>query len=210
MVTSDHAQVAPSWIPPHIGDMQGINCRLMEQLGYTVMKKDENGNSIKKIDWSKTRAIASQGNDIYINLKGREPNGIVDPEDKYELEEQIITDLYNYKHPDSGQRVIALALHNKDAVLLGYGGPTAGDVCFWVAEGYNYDHTDSLSTTYGEGHTSSSPIFAAAGPGIKKGAVTDRIIRQVDLAPTVCWLLGVRMPAQCEGAIIYQILEEEV
>ena len=118
--------------------------------------------------------------------------------------------MYSYRHPDSGQRVIALALHNKDAVLLGYGGPTAGDVCFWVAEGYNYDHTDSLSTAYGDGSTSSSPIFIAAGKGLKQGVEVDRIIRQVDLAPTVCWLLGVRMPHQCEGAIVYQILEDEM
>ena len=209
IITSDHAQVAPTYMPPQIGDMQGINVQLMEELGYTVVKRDENGNRTRSIDWSKTRAIASQGNDIFINLKGREPNGIVDPADKYELEEQIITDLYGYRHPVSGKRVIALALHNKDAVLLGYGGPTAGDVCFWVAEGYNYDHTDSLSTTYGEGSTSSSPIFVAAGPAFKQGFTTDRIIRQVDVAPTVCWLFGVRMPAQCEGAPIYQILAEE-
>lgn len=210
VITSDHAQVCPTYMPPQIGDMQGINVQLMEELGYTVLQRDENGNRTKKIDWSKTRAIASQGNDIFINLKGREQNGIVTPEDKYELEEQIITDLYGYRHPVSGKRVIALALHNKDAVLLGYGGENAGDVCFWVAEGYNYDHTDSLSTTYGEGHTSSSPIFVAAGPAFKEGFTTDRIIRQVDLAPTVCWLFGVRMPAQCEGAIIYQILKEEL
>lgn len=210
MITSDHAQVCPTYIPPYIGDMSGINVQLMEELGYTVLKRDENGNRIKKIDWEKTRAVASQGNDIFINLKGREPHGIVDPKDKYQLEEQIISDLYSYRHPDSGQRVIALALHNKDAVLLGYGGPTAGDVCFWVAEGYNYDHTDSLSTAYGDGSTSSSPIFIAAGKGLKQGVEVDRIIRQVDLAPTVCWLLGVRMPHQCEGAIVYQILEDEM
>lgn len=210
MITSDHAQVCPTYIPPQIGDMVGINILLMEELGYTVMKRDENGNRTKKIDWSKTRAIQSQGNDIFINLKGREPNGIVDPADKYELEEQIITDLYSYKHPDTGKRVVALALHNKDAILLGYGGPTAGDICFWVAEGYNYDHTDSLSTTYGECATSSSPIFIAAGKGLKKNFETNRIIRQVDMAPTICWLLGVRMPHECEGAIIYQILEEEL
>ena len=210
MITSDHAQVCPTYIPPQIGDMVGVNCLLMEELGYTVMQRDENGNRLKKIDWSKTRAIQSQGNDIFLNLKGREPNGIVDPADKYALEEQIITDLYSYKHPDTNQRVVALALHNKDAILLGYGGPYAGDVCFWVAEGYNYDHTDSLSTTYGEGCTSSSPIFIAAGKGLKHGFETDRIIRQVDMAPTICWLLGVRMPRQCEGAIIYQILAEEL
>ena len=208
MVTSDHAQVAPYHIPPAIGDMCVVNVGLMEELGYTVLQRDENGNKIRKIDWSKTRAIQSMGNDIFINLKGREAHGIVDPEDKYELEEQIITDLYNYKHPDTGKRVIAMALRNKDAILLGYGGPTAGDICIWVAEGYNYDHTDSLSTTYGAGDTSSSPIFIAAGPGIKEGEETDRWIRQVDLAPTCCVLAGVRLPAQCEGAPIYQILTE--
>ncbi len=209
MMTADHAQVAPSHIPPAAGDMCGVNVGLMKELGYTVLQKDENGNEIRKIDWTKTRAIQSQGNDIYINLKGREPQGIVDPADQYELEEQIMTDLYNYKHPDTQKRVIAMALRNKDAILLGYGGPTAGDICIWIAEGYNYDHTDSLSTTYGEGSTSSSPIFIAVGKGLKKGFETDRIIRQVDLVPTMCVMGGVRVPAQCEGAPIYQILAEE-
>ena len=77
------------------------------------------------------------------------------------------------------------------------------------AEGYNYDHTDGLSTTYGEAGTSLSPIFIAAGKGLKQGVETDRIIRQVDVAPTICYLAGVRMPAQCEGAPVYQILADE-
>ena len=209
IITSDHAQVSGTYLPPAIGDMSGTNVGLMKELGYTVLKKDENGNELPQIDWSKTKAISNGGNDIFINLKGREPHGIVDPGDKHELEEQIITDLYAYHHPQSGKRCIALALHNKDAILLGYGGPTAGDVCIWVAEGYNYDHTDGLSTTYGEGDTSLSPIFVAAGKGLKSGYKTSRIIRQVDVAPTICYLAGVRMPAQCEGALIYQILDKE-
>ncbi len=210
IITSDHAQVAPKFMPPAIGDMTGANTGLMKELGYTVLRKDEDGNEIAKIDWSKTRAIAVQGNDIFINLKGREPYGIVDPADQYELEEQIMTDLYGYRHPDTGKRVISLALRNRDAILLGYGGPTAGDICIWVAEGYNYDHCDGLSTLFGEGHTSLSPIFVAAGPGFKKGYSTDRVIRQVDVAPTICYLAGVRMPAQCEGAPVYQIIDAEI
>ncbi|MBP3342608.1 MAG: hypothetical protein J6K99_08805, partial [Peptococcaceae bacterium] len=64
-------------------------------------------------------------------------------------------------------------------------------------------------TTLGESDTSISPIFIAAGPGIKEGFTTDRIIRQIDFAPTVAVLGGVRMPANCEGAPVYQILTEE-
>ena len=214
IVTSDHAQVAPAHKPPLLGDMCAtINAGLMIELGYTVMIKDENGNDTRKIDWTKTRAVQQQGNDIFINIKDPNINqcrGIVDPADKYELEEQIMTDLYGYKDPVTGKRVVALALRKKDAVLLGYGGETAGDIFFATAEGYNYDHCDPLSTCYGEGETSASPIFIAAGKGLKEGYETDRIIRQVDVAPTISVLLGCRFPAQCEGAPAYQIFSEEV
>ena len=120
-----------------------------------------------------------------------------------------MTRLYGYKHPESGKRIIALALRNRDAYLLGLGGPECGDILFWNAEGYNYDHCDSLSTTYGYAGTSVSPIFIAAGKGIKENYLTERIIRQVDVAPTVAELAGLRMPAQCEGAPVYQIIEAE-
>lgn len=118
-----------------------------------------------------------------------------------------MTALYGYKDKVTGKRVIALALRNKDAILLGMGGPESGDILYWMAEGYNYDHCDSLSTTYGYGGTSVSPIFIAAGTGLKKGYETTRIIREVDLTPTMAVLGGVRMPNECEGAPIYQILE---
>ena len=39
--------------------------------------------------------------------------------------------------------------------------------------------------------------------------ISKRVIRQVDVAPTIAALLGMRMPAQCEGAPIYQILANE-
>ena len=43
----------------------------------------------------------------------------------------------------------------------------------------------------------------------KSGVYTDRHIRQIDVAPTLAALLGVRFPAQCEGAPAYQILDWE-
>ena len=207
IVTSDHGLVGSENEPPMYGDMCGCNVGLMEELGYTVLKRDENGNKLKEIDWSKTRAIADQGNQIWLNVKGRNTYGIVEPEDKYELEEQIMTDLLSYKDKKTGKRVFALALRNKDAMLLGYGGSRAGDIYTANAEGYNFDHTDGLSTTYGVRNTSLSPIFFAAGKGIKKGYKTDRVIRQVDVAPTMCALAGVRLPKHCEGIPAYDILD---
>lgn len=99
-----------------------------------------------------------------------------------------------------------MAPSNKDALLLGVSGPEFGAIVYWLEEGFHRVHGDSLSTQLGVAHTSVSPIFIAAGQGLKPG-YTDRVIREVDLAPTIANLLGVRMPAQCEGAPIYQIIE---
>ena len=206
-IVSDHAQICPEHEPPFLCDGSGVDLRVMEELGFTHVLKDEEGNDTHEIDWANTKAIA-RGLNIFINLKGKYPTGIVEPEDKYQLEEEIITKLYGYHSPETGMRVVALALRNKDCIQLGLGGDRCGDIMIWLAEGYNYDHNDSLSSTYGYGGTSVSPIFIAAGPGIKAGFTTERIIREADLAPTMAVLAGVRMPAQCEGAPVYQILED--
>ena len=140
------------------------------------------------------------------------PEYVIDQEkqDKFlwELEERIMTDLYGWTHPESGHRVVYVALRNKDAVMLGYGGPDCGDIVYWMAEGYNMDHCDSLPTADGYADTSVGPIFIAAGKGIKEGIETERWIRQVDVVPTVAFMAGVRVPDQCEGAPIYQIMEQ--
>ena len=47
------------------------------------------------------------------------------------------------------------------------------------------------------------------GRGVKHNFKTERVIRQVDVAPTLAAIAGVRMPAQCEGAPVYQILDLE-
>ncbi len=205
-IFSDHGQVAPPHDVPLIGDIAGINAGLMSELGYTVLKQDNDGNNLREIDWSKTKAVAQRESYIYINLKGRNPYGIVDPSDKYELEEDIMSDLYSYRDPKTNHRVIALALRNREARLLGLGGPECGDIVYFVAEGYNFDHADGLSTTYGENDTSLSSVFIAAGPGIKENYITNRVIHMIDFAPTIATLAGLRMPKQCEGAPVYQIL----
>lgn len=210
IVTSDHALICPEHDHQEMGSNESLNVGVMQRLGYTVTKVDENGNQIDEIDWSKTRAVQTRANSIYVNLKGRDRHGIVDPADKYELEEQIITDLYGYKDPKTGKRIVALALHNKDAVLLGISGELAGDIVFMLHEGYNFDHGESLSTACGHNDTSVSPIFVAAGPGVKQGYTIKNYVREVDVAPTAAVLLGVEIPKDCEGAPAYSIFTETV
>ena len=210
LLFSDHALISAYEEAVAIGDNSGVCVEPFKEWGYTVMKVDEEGNELPEVDWTKSKAIMTRSNSIYINVKGRDKYGIVDPADKYELEEEIITKLYGYTHPKTGKRIIALALHNKDAVLLGLGGPMGSDIVFVVHESYVEDHGAGLSTAYGYQDTSLSPIFIAAGKGIKENFRTTRYVREVDLAPTAAVLLGVDIPAECEGAPAYQIFSESM
>lgn len=210
MIFSDHALICAEEQVHVFGENLGVSIDPMRAMGYTVLKKDENGNDLPEIDWTKSTAIQTCSNSIYLNIKGRDPHGIVDPADKYELEEKIITDLYGYRDEKTGHRIVALALHNKDAVLLGLGGPTGSDIVVFMHETFVDDHGPGLSTACGYNDTSLSPIFLAVGQGIKQNYRTDRYIREVDLAPTASILLGVDIPAQCEGAPAYQILSENL
>ncbi len=207
-IFSDHSLICRQEDNHFIADNYGMNVGVMEKLGYTVMTTNEKGQ--RDVDWAKTRAVQQRSNSIYVNLKGRDRFGIVDPADKYELEEQIITDLYGYRDEKTGKRIVSLALHNKDAVLLGVGGPYAADIIFFLHDDYNYDHGESLSTAVGYANTTTSPIYIIAGPGIKPGYEVQGYIREVDVAPTAAVLLGVDIPAQCEGAPAYQIFTEKL
>ena len=212
ILTSDHGLICDTNEegPALMGDAFGVNAKIMNDMGLTVLKCDEEGNILKEIDWSKTKAVATGTNHIFLNIKGRDPFGIVEPEDQYALEEEIINALYGYRDPATGRRIISLAVRNEDALVFGMGQEGMGDIIYFLEDGFHRVHGDSWSTRHDHAgyHTSVSPIFVAAGAGIKKGFYTDRVIRQVDVAPTICTLLDVRMPAQCEGAPVYQIIED--
>lgn len=211
LLVSDHGQtVSEHGRSDFFCGMKAVNAYYFKDWGYITLLKDENGNDTHEIDWSKTLAVPQRSNSIFINLKGRNPHGIVDPKDKFELEERIMTDMYQLKDPQTGHRVFSIVLRNKDAINLGVGGEDAGDILYYLAEGVTGEHGDSLSTTLGTCDTSVSSIFIAAGNGIKKNYKTERYIRHNDITPTAAMLIGLEMPAHCEGAPVYQIFENKM
>lgn len=209
-VVSDHGEQIHYKPLAKLGSPMGVSLGVMKELGWTVMKKDEQGNELEEIDWTKTKAVSIRTSYIWINLKGRNPHGIVDPTDKEAVEEEIIDSLYAYKDPATGDRIISLALKNKDAIILGMDGPETGDIIIMNREGCVGEHGLGLSTYTGYYGTSVSPIFIAAGNGIVNNTDLQRTVRQVDLAPTIAAMLKVRMPRNCEGAPVYQIISDDI
>jgi len=160
-----------------------------------------------KSDPKRSKAIPQREIYIYVNLKGRDPDGIVEPEDYEKVQQEIIDALYTYVDPKTGKRPVALALGKKDARILGLYGEGIGDVVYALYPWFGSQHGQILPTAeYGIG--SLKGLFVMTGPGIKKGVRLERTTWLTDLVPTICYLLSWPLPEHAEGAVIYQAFDD--
>ena len=160
-----------------------------------------------EIDWERTLAVAQRPGHIFVNLKGRDPQGIVDPGAEYEAVcNRILTALFDFTAPETALKPIALALKRRDARIIGLYGEGVGDVIYAVHPEFGHEHGHQLTTAeYGIG--SLEGLFILKGPGVKRGEVVERTVWSVDIVPTICHLAELPVPPLTEGAIIYQALE---
>jgi predicted AlkP superfamily phosphohydrolase/phosphomutase len=172
--------------------------------------------SLADVDWSKSRAY-SKGNygQIFINLKGREPHGIVEPGEEYErVVSDITSRLGKITDPDTGKRIIGSIYKTVDM----YKGPhvkDAPDIAFlpydmrYKALG-TVDFTTHrfIEPVYGNyGDHRVEGILIAAGPPFKKGAIV-RSAELIDIAPTVLYAMGEKIPDDMDGKVLTEALDE--
>ena len=179
--------------------------KVLEETGFLVYQ--ESADDRRAIDWTKTQAVPVGLVHIFINLKGREPDGAVEPEDYEKTQLDIIAALHTYTDKATGRHPFALALTRQDAEILNLWGELVGDVVYALRPEFDGAHGKQLpSVSFGIGGQHST--FVMAGAGVRQGVALQRQVRCVDVAPTLCYLLGVPMPQNVEGGIIYEALED--
>ncbi|MEW6263209.1 MAG: alkaline phosphatase family protein [Thermodesulfobacteriota bacterium] len=95
-----------------------------------------------KIDWARTKCFPLEPchAHIFVNLKGRDPHGIVEPDDYGRVQEEIIDALMSLRDPITGGRVVTLAIRKEEAATLGVferqGYNRIGDVLFALRPQY--------------------------------------------------------------------------
>jgi predicted AlkP superfamily phosphohydrolase/phosphomutase len=199
VVVSDHGAKT------HLANVNIIN--VLEDAELLYFKEDQE-TGIRYVDWSRTKAVPQRTVHIYINLKGRDPNGIVEHGKEYEeVRDKIIDALYDYKDPKTGKKAFSLVLRREDARILGLYGEGVGDIIYSVNPEFNSEHGQHLSTAkLGLGSMKGTLIMA--GPGIKKNYVIEKTIWLMQVAPTISYLMDIYTPKDTEGAIIYEALED--
>ncbi|RME49577.1 MAG: hypothetical protein D6791_00400, partial [Chloroflexi bacterium] len=170
------------------------------------------------VDWSRTRAYSfGYIGQIYINLKGREPAGIVEPGAEYEqVVSDIIERLAGLEDPETGERVVDAVYRQQEL----YHGPYAErgpDLCLVMKDlsytthlGMEFTHPTVFGppVNHESGTHRLNGMLIAWGPGVRRHRqVAGAEI--IDLAPTILHLLDVPVPADMDGRVLTELLVEE-
>jgi predicted AlkP superfamily phosphohydrolase/phosphomutase len=167
------------------------------------------------IDWSRTKVFSIE-KALYINLKGREPQGIVEPGAEYEeLRESLVQKLLAIKDPSTGAPIVE-AVHKGEDVYWGPFAPRGGDLVVRFHKGYRHwprlapgapvITEEKLFCSYHHDHEDG--FFAIVGPGVKRG-LGGQQASIVDVAPTVMHLLSAPIPEGLDGQVMLSAFEED-
>jgi len=187
--------------------------------GYMVLKEGAEKPTIQTslaklpIDWAKTTAWGTgyQGQ-IYLNVKGREKFGIVDPKDADSTLDQIVKELYQV--PDNkGNAIKGSKITMRKDVYSGKYAHLAPDAFLFIGNGnwainerVGYDSLYSYDTLLGQddGIHGDDCTFMVAGPNVPRLGEITKESSLLDVAPTFLDILGVPIPSDFEGKSLIQ------
>lgn len=185
-----------------------------------VLPRDDRPEFLNAIDWSQTAAYSfGYYGQIFINLKDREPEGIIEPGSEFEtLRQEIAQELRELINPQDGLKVVDRVYFKEDlyegsyldeapdllAVMRGF--------TYMTRKGYEF--ADRRGVLFREPYTKETGshrlegIIIAGGPDIassKKLTVYDI----QDLTPTLLYLQRCPIPHSMDGSIISEMLSDQ-
>ncbi len=185
----------------------------------------ESANTLGDVDWSQTKAYSEEmyytTANVRLNLKGREPHGIVEPHEAEEVLNFLIGELEKVVDPRTGQRVFP-HIYRREEIYSGDYAAQAADLLmsYWEDGAYHvrpsYKSPDGhfMATNAGvlpgesdwSGDHRMNGILIAHGAPFKKTLVENATL--CDLAPTILHLMGLPVPDDMDGRVLTEILDE--
>jgi predicted AlkP superfamily phosphohydrolase/phosphomutase len=185
-------------------------------------------SSVGIINWEETRAYCleflSFPSEIWINLEGRTPHGRVKPGKEYEELITLLTRrLYELKDPETGERLVR-KVYRKEEIYHGPYVDLAPDLVlsWWEEAAFQsrksapyaghpsvVDSIDSKETETAawSGTHRLEGIVLMKGGGFRKGTTLSKA-QIIDMAPTLFYLLGLPIPSEMDGSVLFEAFEE--
>ena len=189
-----------------------------------ILRKKPDGSIISRIDWNNTVAYNPTPNAIFINLKGREPQGIVETVEHDKLKEEIVEKIKSLNDPKSNEP-ITREIKINEAIYQGYYAKYMPDIMLGFKDegGYiNYGFDKDADKIFSElsplilgkkvytltsTHTMRG-IFLAHGSGLKKGFELENA-KIYDIAPSILHILGLPVPEDMDGRVLEEIFDAD-
>lgn len=170
----------------------------------------DHGEFWENVDWSKTRAYALGLGNVYINLAGREAEGVVQPGQEYDdLKLELKQKLQEMVDPENGLRPVSRVFTREEA--YGQFDPNLiPDLIVSNSEGYRVSWQTSLGGVQKDVFEVNRNVWSgdhcSLDPEIVKGIFfynrrieTEREPYIADIYPTVLGLYGVAPPYELDG-----------
>ena len=194
--------------------------RLPGGLRRAAPGRDEASPVFGDIRWHATKAYArGLFGQIWLNQRGREPHGIVEPGPEADGLLTTITDrLLALREPDGRSRLIQAVFRGADL----YHGPHAQHAPDLVVVPADYRWMTRSGREFGppgvvtaepavrhSGNHRMNGVLVGGGPGIQQGA-SPELLRLLDLSPTALALLGIEVPRSLDGVPMTELLSCDV
>ncbi|MCM2258532.1 MAG: alkaline phosphatase family protein [Vicinamibacteria bacterium] len=165
-----------------------------------------------QLDLAATRAHAFAGGQGFVMLnRAARPGGTVAVADEANVRSEVVRVLKALKDPMDGKPVFEAVLEPRAFGDPSFGGADAGDLYLVPRVGYEVHSgltgevvgASSRVGTHGTApeRAKNKGMLLFHGPGVKPGADLGEV-RQIDVAPTLCALLGLEPPKQATGQLL--------
>jgi predicted AlkP superfamily phosphohydrolase/phosphomutase len=194
---------------------RGVNLNSWLYLnGYLHLKDGKPGGEwFQGVDWSRTKAFALGLGGLYLNIKGREAQGIVEPgEEADELKRELIEKLNGLRDEAAGQVAIN-KMYDSAQVFAGPYKVNAPDLVTGFNTGYraSWDSvTGTVTEVVFDDNTKSWSGDHCIDPELVPGVFfSNRKLRNdsvhiMDMAPTALEMFGIEVPPYMDGKSLLQ------
>ncbi len=166
---------------------------------------------LRDVDWSQTRVYGLGINGLYVNLRGRERDGIVEPgREKEELINELVTKLEAVRDTN-GNQVIRKA-HRTESTYSGTATRLAPDIIVGYRRGYRAswatclgDMTKEVLLDNASAWSADHCADASEVPGVifSNRPIAAKTPALIDMAPSVLTEFGLDVPTSMQGKNIF-------
>jgi predicted AlkP superfamily phosphohydrolase/phosphomutase len=172
------------------------------------------------IDWSRTKAYAvGEIRSLFINLRGRQPQGCVAPGDYEALRDELIAKLLALREPESGDRVVDKVWRREELYRGDYVWKMPDLLVDWHDFSYSFipdfDEGPLVSSILDSGSLQwdrngfhrPNGVFLARGKDIRHGGRVEGVV--MDVTATILYEMGFPVPADMDGRVITEAYAPE-